>query len=220
MKKLTLILASMTLLASCGQIAANKDEVFTLETTANDLGDIYVACVVDNSLNHMSADAIDVATSIQLAGGACATDLSRFEESQNEYLSSQYMMTEKPLQASIDALNERATTEVGEALLSAAKMPNATAIPAAAATAAIATSGGTAERSSEQQAYLDCMEDQGHKYAGLDESATVIADVAQGRCKSYMADPGAAALEQEGRAMVMGIVLDAKLAGPDQQPNQ
>jgi hypothetical protein len=64
------------------------------------------------------------------------------------------------------------------------------------------------------------MEEQAHKYAGLNESASVIADVAQGRCKSYMAGPGSSELEQEGRAMVMGIVLDAKLNNSDQQPNE
>jgi hypothetical protein len=57
------------------------------------------------------------------------------------------------------------------------------------------------------------MEDQANKYAGLNESAVVIADVAQSRCKSYMTGPGAAALEQEGRTLVMGTVFDAKLQG-------
>ncbi len=135
-------------------------------------------------------------------------------------------MTKKPLQASIDTLNERATMEVGEALLSETQSQATAVIPVAAGSAAIVTStpsptfSGEEDWSSEQQAYLDCMEDQAHKYAGLKESASVIADVAQGRCKSYMAGPGSSALEQEGRAMVMGVVLDAKLDGSDHQPNK
>jgi len=212
----------MMLLASCSQLTTNKSELSTLETTANNYGDAYVACVVNYSLDHAPANTIDVATAITLAGRACETDLAQFKKSQNQYLSAQIIMTKEPLRASVDALNERATIEVGEALLSADRTQPTAAIPAAAATAAMVTSAPpstSGEWSSEQQAYLDCMEDQAHKYAGLDESATVIADVAQGRCKSYMAGPGAATLEQEGRAMVMGVVLDAKLEEPDRQPN-
>jgi hypothetical protein len=226
MKQLTVILVFMMLIASCSQITTNKNELSTLETTANNSGDDYVACVVNYSLEHTSANAIDVATAIKLATQACETDLTQFKNSQNEYLSAQFIMTKKPLQASIDALNERATMEVGEALLSETQSQATAVIPVAAGSAAIVTStpppafSSEEDWSSEQQAYLDCMEEQAHKYAGLNESASVIADVAQGRCKSYMAGPGSSALEQEGRAMVMGVVLDAKLDGSDHQSNE
>jgi hypothetical protein len=216
MKKLTLILALMMAVTSCSQIATNADEESALKAKADDLGDLYVACVVDQSMQHRSVNAIDVATSITLAGRACAAELDGFTAAQTEYLSTKVMMTEKPLQASIDALNERATAEVGEAFLLAAETQPAAAMTAAAVAASGATSGGAAGWTSEQQAYLDCMEEQAGKYAGLDESAPVIADVAHDRCKSKLVGPGAAALEQAGRASVMGLVLDAKLerAGP------
>ena len=57
------------------------------------------------------------------------------------------------------------------------------------------------------------MEEQARKYSSLNESATVVADVAQSRCKSYLGGANTA-LEQEGRALVMGLVMDAKLSKP------
>jgi hypothetical protein len=131
------------------------------------------------------------------------------------------MVTEKPLNQSVGALNDRAVIEVGEALLAAADNQPAVVAPIAVGAAAAATASPSSVAvpsadgwNAEQRVYLDCMEDQGRKYSGLNESTTVIADVAQSRCKSYMAGPGSAALEQEGRTLVMGMVLDAKLQGP------
>jgi hypothetical protein len=223
MKKLTVIVASMLLVASCSQLKTNKSELATLKTTADNYADAYVGCVVNVSLKNTSKNAIDVATAVQLAGAVCQTELDQFSGSQEEYLSAQFMLTEKPLQESVDALNERATIEVGEALLAAADNQSAVAAPVVVGSAAAATPSSAAIPSAppptngwnaEQRIYLDCMEDQARKYSGLNESATVIADVAQNRCRSYMAAAGSAALEQEGRAMVMGMVLDAKLQGP------
>ena len=215
MKKLATILVIMMSVTSCSQMTTNADERSALEATANSLGDIYVTCVVNYSLDNSSTNAIDVASVVTLAGRACETDLAQFKNAQEDYLSTQVMMTDKPLQASVDALNERATAEVGEALLSSAKTQPAAALTAVAVAAAPPATGDPEGWSSEQQAYLNCMDKQAHKYAALDESAPVIADVAQDRCKSYMTGPGVAALEQEGRATAMGIVLDAKLERTD-----
>ena len=223
MKKLIVILVGIFLLASCSQLTTNKSELATLKSTADNFADAYVGCVVNSATSNASKNAIDVATAVKLAGGYCQTELDQFKKSQEEYLGSQFMMTTKPLAESVDALNDRATTEVGEALLAAADDQPSIAAPVVAgsaaaavaaspssASAAPATNGWTAD----QRVYLDCMEDQARKYSGLNESTTVIADVAQSRCKSYMAGPGSAALEQEGRTLVMGMVLDAKLQGP------
>jgi hypothetical protein len=230
MKKLTMILACSLLLASCSQMTTNKRELAALKTTADNFADAYVGCVVKVSLKNTSKNAIDVATAVQLAGTVCQPELDQFTGSQEEYLSSQFMVTEKPLQESVDALNERATIEVGEALLAAADNQPSIAAPvvAGSAAAAVAASPSTATSLSsapatdgwtaDQRVYLDCMEDQGRKYSELNESATVIADVAQSRCQSYMNGSGAADLQQEGRALVMGVVLDAKLQGPGRQP--
>jgi hypothetical protein len=218
MKKLAVILAGIMLIASCSQMTSNKSEKTDLEAIANNYGDIYVACVVKYSLDRASANAIDVATVVKLGSSACQTDLDQFRKSQEENLKARMMLTKKPLEASVDVLNERATKEIGEALLSLAGTQSAVAIPAAVGSAAVMTSssstpGISEELSAGQQDYLDCMEDQARKYAGLGESATVIADVAQSRCKAHLEGPETAALEQEGRAIVMGLILDAKLQG-------
>jgi hypothetical protein len=232
MKKLIVILVGMFLVASCSQITTNKSELAGLKNTADNFADAYVGCVVNSALGNASKNAIDVATAVKLAGSYCDTELDQFKNSQEEYLSSQFMMTTKPLEESVDALNERATTEVAEALLAAADNQPSIAAPLAAgsAAAAVAASPSTASSLSaapatdgwtaDQRVYLDCMEDQGRKYSELNESATVIADVAQSRCQSYMNVSGATALQQEGRALVMGVVLDAKLQGPGSQPTK
>ena len=65
----------------------------------------------------------------------------------------------------------------------------------------------------EQRIYIDCMEDQGRKYASLEETAATIAEVAHSRCDDYMGGPNPA-LEKEGRTAVMGAVFDARLPAP------
>jgi hypothetical protein len=225
MKKLTVILAGMMLITSCSQMTTNKSELAGLQATAENSADAYVACVVNISLSNASKNAIDVATAVKLADGFCQVELNQFKTDQEEYLSAQFMVTEKPLNQSVEALNDRALIEVGEALLAAADNQPAVVAPIAVGAAAAATASASSAAvpsavpstdgwNAEQRVYLDCMEDQGRKYSGLNESTTVIADVAQSRCKSYMAGPGSAALEQEGRTLVMGMVLDAKLQGP------
>ena len=220
----------MFLVASCSQLTTNKSELAGLKNTADNFADAYVGCVVNSALSNTSKNAIDVASAVKLAGGYCQTELDQFKNSQEEYLSSQFMMTEKPLEESVDALNERATIEVSEALLAAADNPPSLAAPVAAGSAAAAVAASPSPATSlsaapatngwtaDQRVYLDCMEDQGRKYSGLNESPTVIADVAQSRCNTYMSGSGTATLQQEGRALVMGIVLDAKLQEPGGQP--
>jgi|GEM_PF-1772948 len=225
MKKITVLLVGMVSISSCSQMTTNKSELAALGTTAENDGDVYVACVVNKSLDNAAKAAIDVASLVELAGNACQSELDQYKSSQEAYLGAQVMMTGKPLQQSVDALNEHARTEVGEALLSAAdSAPTAASAGVATAVAAGAASSAPAQPANgwnaDQRVYLDCMEDQAHKYSGVNESASVIADVAQSRCKAYMAGPGAAALEQEGRTVVMGMVLDAKLASPARPAGQ
>jgi hypothetical protein len=58
------------------------------------------------------------------------------------------------------------------------------------------------------------MRAQGERYAGVNEPAEVVAEVAHSRCSAALTDPAsAAALERQGRALVMGMVLDRKI-GP------
>jgi len=227
MKRLTAILVCIVSVASCSQITTNKSELAGLKTVADTSADAYVACVVEASVDTASQGIIDVASAVTIAEGLCQSDLNQFKNDQEAYLGAQVMMTAKPLQQSVDALNDRATVEVGEAMLAAADSAPAVALPVAAAGTAAATSSLASTPAqpangwnADQRVYLDCMEDQGRKYSGVQESAGVIADVAQSRCKSYIPGSVNAALEQEGRTLVMGMVLDAKLQGPGRTGSQ
>ena len=224
MNKLTAVLTLMLFVTSCAQITTSKSELAGLKNTADNVADEYVGCVVKNTLSNASQNVVDVAALAQMAASQCQSELASYESAQTEYLAAQVMLTKKPLQESVDALNKRATLESTEALVAAAEnqpagsAPSMAAAPvavagAAATAAASAPAAAPGEWNAGQRVYLDCMEDQANKYAGLNESAVVIADVAQSRCKSYMTGPGAAALEQEGRTLVMGTVFDAKLQG-------
>jgi hypothetical protein len=198
-------------LAACSQLTTSKDELAAMQVAAEQQGDSYVECIKSNSLEKKKKNTIDVATAVKLAKDSCAAELTAFESAQEAYLGAQMMLTDKPLAAAVDALDERAEKEVGAALLAAGATSvaaTAAAVPAAgAAPAAAAPSSWSAE----QRVYLDCMDDQAQKYALLNESASVIADVAHSRCKTHAVAPGTAALIEEGRALVMGAVMDARL---------
>jgi hypothetical protein len=222
MNKLTAVLTLMLIVTSCAQFTTSKSELAGLKNTADNVADEYVGCVVKNALSRASQAAVDTAALVQTAASQCQSELDSFESVQTEYLSAKAMLTKKPLQESVDALYKRSTTEATEALIAAAENQPAGRAPAmAGASATVAVSSATASApaaapagwNAEQRIYLDCMEDQANKYAALNESAVAIADVAQSRCKSYMTGPGVAALEQEGRTLVMGAVFDAKLQG-------
>lgn len=199
-------------LGACSQLTTSKEELAAMQSAAEQQGDSYVECIKSNSLGNAAKNTIDVATAVKLAKDSCAAELTSFKTAQEDYLSAQMMLTEKPLAAAVDALDERAEKEVGAALL-AAGATSVAAAPAAAANPARAApvSAAPSSWSAEQRVYLDCMEDQASKYARLNESATSIADVAHSRCKTHAVAPGTAALIEEGRALVMGAVMDARL---------
>jgi hypothetical protein len=221
---MVLLVLSLLVLMGCSQFTTSAQEESALQSSAESLGDAYVECVKTNGISNAQQASIDAATAVTMAQNTCRPALESYKEAQNKYLSSQAMMTKKPLEEAVDALNARAVDEVGTGLLAAAPAtaPVAgTATPAAAAavgSAAAVTATQPAARPStgwtaEQRIYLDCMEDSAVKYAGLNESAAAIAEVAHSRCSSYM-DSANAALQQEGRAVAMGAVMDARLKGP------
>jgi len=220
MHKFYALSLSACLLAGCSQFTTSKEESAALEAAATARGDAYVSCVTQNGLSYSGQSSGEISTVMQVATAACQPTLDSFKSAQDAYLQTQVMMTDKALAKSVDALNERARSDIAEQLVNkpaaaataVALPPTATATtPASAApvTSVPAATGWTTE----QRIYLDCMEEQAKKYSGLNESASVVADVAQSRCRSYQggANP---ALEQEGRALVMGLVMDAKLTKP------
>ena len=206
-------------LAACSQLTTNKDELAALQLAAEQRADGYVECIKSNSLANAAQNTIDVATAVKLAKDDCGAELAAFETAQEKYLGAQMMMTDKPLAAALDAVDERAEKEVGAALLATGTAAVAAA-PAAAGNPAAPAAVAPASWSAQQRVYLDCMEDQANKYAGLNESASVIADVAHSRCKTHAVAPGTAALTEEGRALVMGAVMDARLGSQQSAPGQ
>jgi hypothetical protein len=206
-------------LAACSQLTTNKDELAALQLAAEQRADGYVECIKSNSLANVAKNTIDVATAVKLAKDDCGAELAAFETAQEKYLGAQMMMTDKPLAAALDAVDERAEKEVGAALLVTGTAAVAAA-PAAAGNPAAPAAAAPASWSAQQRVYLDCMEDQANKYAGLNESASVIADVAHSRCKTHAVAPGTAALTEEGRALVMGAVMDARLGSQESAPGQ
>jgi hypothetical protein len=209
------------LLAGCSQFTTSNEESASLEAAATAQGDAYVSCVTQNGLSYTGQSSGEISTVMQVATAACQPALDSFKSAQDAFLSTQIMMTDKALAESVEALNERAKSEIAQQLVNKTVAPAlapaaATAVAASTATAAAApvnSAPSTTVWTAEQRIYLDCMEEQAKKYSGLNESATVVADVAQSRCRSYQGG-ASAALEQEGRARVMGLIMDAKLTKP------
>jgi len=203
------------LLTGCAQFTTDDQELAQLDRAARDKADAYVSCVISEAEQFLVSSA-DTAFIVDVARNNCTAALDVYEEAQSEFLDAQYMMYGDKLDESIERADERARNEIARMVLSrqqqaqpAQASTQSTPAPVAApVTARPASPGGW---SADQRVYLDCMEDQALKYMRLDESAEAIAEVAQSRCRSYLGGPNAA-LEQEGRAVVLGTVFDARLA--------
>lgn len=235
MHKFYALITVACLLAGCSQFTTSKQEQGALAATAAAQGDAYVDCVTRNALSYTGQNSGEIGTVMTVASAACQSALASYTAAQDAYLQTQVMLTDKALDDSIAALNDRAKEDIAQQLVNrpasagaAAAAASATVVPAAtpapAAPVPVSTVTGTqpatqvaapaaAGWTPEQRIYLDCMTEQGRKYSGVNESATVVADVAQSRCRNYLRE-GNAALEQEGLALVMGEILDAKLDKP------
>ena len=223
MYRLISLLLITIVVAACSQFSNNAEERDALQAAADRKGDAYVDCAVQASLANLQGTALDVATAAKLAADTCATELADFRQAEEEALSARMMITDKPLQEAVDALTERVEKEVGAQVLagnSGAVAP-AAAAAVATATAVVQPPAPSQSQNADQRVYMDCMEDQATKYAGLNESAANIAEVAHSRCKSYATGAGSAVLIEDGKAMVMGAVMDARLEaqGGDAAPN-
>jgi hypothetical protein len=203
------VLLTMTLVLGCAQFTTSKEELADMDSIAQARANEYIDCIKREAAG-MSAST-DASFLRDAAMQRCEPQLDAYKEAQSDYLNGQFMMISKELDASVAALDKRARNEIAEMLVSQPGMtptPTPAFAPAvAAATAATAPAVWNAD----QRIYLDCMQDQGEKYASLDESVDRIADVASTRCRSYLGTEARQALEQEGRAVVMGAVFDARL---------
>lgn len=184
----------------------------------------YVDCVKQESQRILGISR-DASFILAEAKSACGSQLDAYTVAESELLDTQYMMIDPQLERSLEELNERSRSAVAEMLTAGAAAtpapaasPSSPAVPVAAGTSAAAVSrpqqrpvAGNFSPDYEQRVYLDCMQDQAKKYIRLSETAGAIAEVAASRCRSYLVGSNQAALEQEGRAVVMGTVFDARL---------
>lgn len=205
-------LVSVAGLSACSQLTTSKKELAALQAKADGIAETYVECVKTSAQELYGTT--DTAFLVDAARKACASEMDAYKTAMSDYYGAQYMIYDEPLERSVSAVEERAETEA-TALFVGKSAP----VAAASATPTLATppevpSDAPATWTAEQRIYLDCMEDQGLRYAGLQEPATSIADVAASRCRSYLTEADRVALEQEGRAVVMGTVMDQRLQTP------
>ena len=217
MSRIVWLIAGSCLLSSCAQFTTSAEEEAELDRVAQAKAEAYIECLTRETAG-MSAST-DASFLRDAASQRCEPAMDAYKEAQSEYLGAQFMVIGKELDASVAALEKRGRNEIAEILVAQPGLAP-TATPAFAPAAAAATAAtAPAVWSADQRVYLDCMQDQGEKYAGLNESVERIADVAASRCRHYLGTEARQALEQEGRAQVMGAVFDARLeAAPDSTP--
>jgi len=197
------VVGAVLLLSGCAQFTANATDKAALKAVAGKAGDDYVNCVV-NAAGRYQQTGESASLIAEVAKKACTASRTEFVDAENAWLKAEFMSTEPILQKDLAALDQRAMLEVQQ--IQASALEQKVASPAVAVTPAIATADGSA--------YLKCMSAEGQRYAGVNEPAEVVAEVAQSRCANLLTDPASAQLEKQGRALVMGMVLDRKVSRP------
>ena len=200
-----LLVCSLVLLSGCAQFTTNRTDRAALEAAAGKAGDDYVNCVVEAAGRYQQTGE-SASLIAEVAKKACTESRSAFVDAENAALKTQFMRTEPILQKELAALDQRAMLQVQQVHELALERKVASP-PVASVAATSAPADGSA--------YLKCMSAEGQRYAGVNEPAEVVAEVAQSRCSALLTDPASAAqLEKQGRALVMGMVLDRKVSGP------
>ena len=212
--RVVVVVGTLVVLSGCAQFTTNATEQSAQKSAAGKAGDDYVTCVV-NAADRYQQTGEAASLIIEVSKKACTGSRSEFTAAENAWLKTKYMNTEPILQKELAALDQRAMQQVQQVQERALEQKVAS--PPVAATAVIApvVSAPLASVPSDGSAYLKCMSAEGQRYAGVNEPAEVVAEVAQSRCSALLTDPASAAqLEKQGRALVMGMVLDRKVSGP------
>ena len=210
MVRVFFVVGILLVLSGCAQFTTNATEQSALKSAAGKAGDDYVTCVV-NAADRYQQTGEAASLIIEVSKKACTGSRSEFTAAENAWLKTKYMNTEPILQKELAALDQRAMLQVQQVHELAlerkvASAPVASSPPIASIAATSAPADGSA--------YLKCMSAEGQRYAGVNEPAEVVAEVAQSRCANLLTDPASAAqLEKQGRALVMGMVLDRKVSG-------
>jgi hypothetical protein len=213
-------ISTLALLAGCSQYMTSDAERAALSQGANDKAETYLQCVREESTKVLaiSRDATFIA---ERAKAACQAELQAFKIAESDLLTTQYIMIDTKLEEAVARLDDRSESVVAEMLLSSTAKPAVAAVAAVGAAAASSSATTTApavavpsdfEPTFDQRVYMDCMRDQATRYVRLNETAAAIAEVAASRCRTHLVGSNQAVLEQEGRALVMGTVFDARLS--------
>lgn len=205
------VVSAVSALAACAQFKTSHADRAALQMAATKAGEDYVTCVTGESDRYQQTGE-SAGLIVELARKACTPARTAFVDADTALLKTQYMMHEPILKTDLAALDERATTQVQEQVLE-----RRAASPPVAAPAVITPVAGASVASSPAgaSAYLSCMRAEGLRYAGVNEPAQVVAEVAQSRCSALLTDAASAAqIERQGRALVMGMVLDRKAGQP------
>jgi len=205
---------SCLLLTSCAQFTTNDRELADMNNEAEAKANNYVECLKREAAGFSGST--DAAFLGDAARSRCQAEMDAYTVAQSEYLGAQYMMTDKELEKSVEALDKRGRSEIAEMLVTQPTniQPSVSAGVAVAAAGTATVISTPTSWNGDQRVYLDCMQDQAEKYADSDEGAEVIAAVAASRCKMYLGSESRQALEQEGRAQVMGTVMDIRMQTP------
>ncbi|MBL8201057.1 MAG: hypothetical protein JNK40_08815 [Chromatiales bacterium] len=200
-------------LAGCAQFTTSSTERAQLQSAADAADAAYLDCLNQQAGRYLGTgdDARAIAT---VARKSCSGAREAAGRAQSALLSTNYILAEREVKATLNALDAKGEATITEQVLNSRSAPP----PAAAAAlpgpalAPRATAGG-------RDGYLNCMREQGWRWATVQEPATVIADAAHGRCAGQLADvAGREQVESEGRAIVTGIVLDRKAQPPSAAP--
>jgi hypothetical protein len=199
-------------ISGCAQFTTSPEEQAVLELAAEKEAEAYIACVKGQAAEIYSTT--DPAFIRDAVTSRCEDERKAFIAAEKESLNAKYMLVDKPLKESLTALDDRARIELAETLLARPATPANPQVARSATLAPVmvkAAGSAPASWNEQQRIYIDCMEDQADKYAGLSESAEAISDVAVMKCRDYLGVESVVALEREGRAVVMGRVMDKRL---------
>jgi hypothetical protein len=200
--------------AGCAQFTTSSTEKAGLQSAADAAGDAYLACLSQEAERYL-ATTNEVAAIVSVARKNCAAARDAAGDAQEALQGASYIISDPQVEAalrSLDARGEAAITEL--ALNRAARPATSPTAPPAPAPAATAAKGATATAAGGDD-YLACMQDQGARWATVEEPAAVIADAAHSRCAGKLGGAQSGAdLEKAGRALVVGIVLDRKAKTP------
>jgi len=204
MVKALYVVGILVALSGCAQFTTSATERAGLQAVAGKAGDDYVNCILEAAGRYQQTGE-SASLIAEVAKKACTAPRSVFVDAQNAWLTTELISTEPVLQKDLAALDQRAMLEIQQLQAEALERKVATPSPAVSAVRAPAVASS----------YLKCMSAEGQRYAGVNEPAAVVAEVAQSRCSSLLTDAASAGrLEKEGRALVMGLVLDRKISGP------